>query len=90
LDLVDEEVPATVSLDALDRERHLFDDLVDKEDRVDSRAAVVQGQHAVAGTVIDKRILVQARSALAGIPLHSVSRDRRRVACIPCLATVGA
>jgi hypothetical protein len=68
-----EELPAAIRLNALDRERELFQHPVRKEmDGIDSGASGIQSEHAEPGAVIDRGVLDLSGSYLHGIDLNTV------------------
>jgi hypothetical protein len=92
LDLHGKELPASVGLDALYGEWHLLDHLLEKLKCVCGDPSRIEAEHAVAGTVIYGRVLVQTGTNLAHIHLDPVAWDRAVVsmAALPSKACPAA
>ena len=85
LDLVGEEFLATVGLDALDRDRYLLDELIEKRQGRLRRWAGEEANHLITRAIVDRRVLVEPRSDLADVHLDAVAGDRPRIA-LPTLS----
>ena len=68
---------AASGLDALDRERHLLEHLLEEGQGVGGRAARIEAQHLEAGAVVDGGVLVEAGADLADVELDAVAGTGR-------------
>lgn len=80
LDRVGEELLTAIGLNALDRERHLLDDLFEKCQCAGRGPAGKETQHLEARAVVDGGVLIEAGADLADIDLDAVARDGTTVA----------
>lgn len=82
LDLVGEELLPSVRLDALNGDRHLFDELVEEGQRRFRRTAGEESDDLIPRAVVDRSILIKLRSNLADVHLNPVTGKRAGIA--PC------
>jgi hypothetical protein len=80
LDFFSKELRSSVCLDALDRERHLIEDLVEEDQRRRCARAPGQAGHEVSAAVINCGELIEPRPDLTEIHLDAVTRHRATVA----------
>src|SRR5687768_3828861 len=80
LDLIGEELLATIGLEALDGEWHLGGHAREEVAGVGGGPAGIEAEDLEAGTIVDGRVLVEAGPDLAGIHLHPVSGNRPAIA----------
>src|SRR5215217_7793731 len=75
-----EELAPAIGLDALDRERHLLNEALQKIEGVGARGAAVDAEHLVAAAIVDRRVLVDARPDLTDVHLDAIAWDGTAVA----------
>lgn len=90
LELAGEEVPAPIGLNPLDRNWHLLDDLVQECQRACRHPLWIEGKNPETAAIDDGGALVKARRDLAGVHLHSISRNRTAVATLAFAAALDA
>jgi hypothetical protein len=74
------ELATAVGLDALDRERHLLDDVIEKIESAHRRSSAIKAQDLVAAAIVDRSVLIDSGPDLADIHLDALPRDRPAVA----------
>ena len=74
------ELAAPVSLNALNRKGHFFDNTLKKSDGVRRGPARIQPHDLVAGAIIHRSIMIAPRRDLADVHLHSITGNGATVA----------
>ena len=80
LHLNGKKLSSPVCLQALYRERHFFNNTIDKIQCVCSRATRVESQDSVASAVINRCVLIQTGANFTGIHLNPITGNRAFVA----------
>jgi hypothetical protein len=70
-------------LNALDRERHLLDEPLQKVEGVGACGAAIDAERLVAAAIVDRGVLVDAKPDLADVHLDTVPGERAAVAACP-------
>jgi hypothetical protein len=79
-----EELATPVSLDTLDRKRHLLDHALKEKQRIPSISAGIDAQYAEARAVVDRRVLIDASRNLHCVHLDPIPRNRAAIAFGMC------